>query len=160
MRNQLLATLYHFMYPVARLWWRVRAPVRIGVRGIVLDGKGRVLLVRHSYGSEGWGFPGGGPGRREPLADTIVREVREETAVHCRVEKLLGIYDSFTEGKSDHVALFVCRAVDSLQPRPASPEIVSCGFFPLTDLPLQASQGTRRRLAELQSDAAAHWDVW
>ncbi|MEZ4767492.1 MAG: NUDIX domain-containing protein [Caldilineales bacterium] len=160
MRNRLLATLYRFMYPVARLWWAVRAPVRIGVRGIVLDQQGRVLLVRHSYGSEGWGFPGGGPGRRERLADTIVREVREETGVHCQVEKLQGVYDSFAEGKSDHVAFFVCRAVDSAPPRPGSPEIVSCGFFAVDDLPAQASQGTRRRLAEMQAGNGAHWGLW
>lgn len=160
MRNQLLATLYRFMYPVARLWWMVRAPVRIGVRGVVLDPDGRVLLVRHSYGSEGWGFPGGGPGRRERLADTIVREVREETGVRCQVEQLLGVYDSFHEGKSDHVALFVCSAVQGSQPQPASPEIVACGFFSLNDLPPQASQGTRRRLAELQAGAPAHWGMW
>lgn len=160
MRNQLLATLYRVMYPLARLWWTVRAPVRIGVRGIVLDQEGRVLLVHHSYGSEGWGFPGGGPGRRERLADTIVREVREETGVHCRVERLQGIYDSFHEGKSDHVALFVCRAGTESLPRPASPEIVACGFFRLDDLPPQASQGTRRRLAELRAGNPAHWGMW
>lgn len=160
MRNLFLATLYRFMYPVARLWWTVRAPVRIGVRGIVLDSAGRVLLVRHSYGSEGWGFSGGGPGRHERLADTIVREVREETGVRCQVEKLLGVYDSFHEGKSDHVALFVCRAAEGSQPRPASPEIVACGFYPLNDLPPQASQGTRRRLAELQAGDPARWGMW
>lgn len=160
MRNQLLATLYRLMYPVARLWWTLRAPVRIGVRGIVLDQEGRVLLVRHSYGSEGWGFPGGGPGRRERLAETIVREVREETGVRCQVEKLLGVYDSFHEGKSDHVALFVCRAANGSQPRQTSPEIVASGFYSLNDLPSQASQGTRRRLAELQAGDSAYWGMW
>lgn len=160
MRNQFLATLYRFLYPLARVWWTLRAPVRIGVRGIVLDQEGRVLLVRHSYGSEGWGFPGGGPGRRERLADTIVREVREETGVRCQVEKLLGVYDSFAEGKSDHVALFVCRVATSPQPWPASPEIVSCAFFSMDDLPPQASLGTRRRLAELQTGDSARWGLW
>lgn len=160
MRNRFLATLYRFMYPLARLWWAVRAPVRIGVRGIVLDQDGRVLLVHHSYGFEGWGFPGGGPGRRERLADTIVREVREETGVRCQVERLLGVYDSFHEGKSDHVALFVCRAANGSQPQPASPEIVSCAFFAFDDLPPQASLGTRRRLSELQAGDAAFWGVW
>lgn len=160
MCDQLLAILYRFGYPVARLWWMLRAPVRIGVRGIVLDQEGRVLLVRHSYGSEGWGFPGGGPGRRERLADTIVREVREETGVRCQVENLLGIYDSFHEGKSDHVALFICRAPGGSQPRPTSPEIVASAFFPFDNLPPQASQGTRRRLAELQAGHSAHWGMW
>lgn len=48
MRRTLLAKLYHHAYPLARLWWRIVAPVRIGVRTIVLDSQGRVLLVRHT----------------------------------------------------------------------------------------------------------------
>ena len=160
MFKRLLPTLYRYAYPVARLWWMLRAPVRIGVRAIVLDGDERVLLVRHTYGSEGWGFPGGGPGRHEMLADTAVREVWEETGIRCRVERLLGIYDSFVEGKSDHVALFVCRVVGQAEPAARSPEIQRAGFFALNSLPSEASGGTRRRLAELSQSATAHWGQW
>ncbi len=160
MVNRLLATLYRYAYPLARLWWTVRAPVRIGVRAVVLDSQQRVLLVRHSYGTEGWGFPGGGPGRRERLADTAVREVWEETGIRSQVQRLHGLYDSFAEGKSDHVALFVCQADGDAQPVPVSAEIVACGFFPVDDLPPEASEGTRRRLAELQVEAPALWSLW
>jgi ADP-ribose pyrophosphatase YjhB (NUDIX family) len=160
MRKRFLSTLYRCAYPLAVLWWTLRSPVRIGVRGLVLDDEGRVLLVRHSYGREGWGFPGGAPKRREKLAATIVREVYEETGVECRVERLLGVYDSFVEGKSDHVALFVCRATRLVQPRPASPEIASAGYFAADQLPPGASDGTRRRIGEWQSDGPARWGLW
>ena len=109
MQNRLLSTLYRLAYPLARLWWRLWAPVRIGVRAIVFDTQNNVLLVRHAYGDEGWGFPGGAPKRLEGLADTAQREVWEETGLRVQVERLHGIFDSFVEGKSDHVALFVCR---------------------------------------------------
>jgi ADP-ribose pyrophosphatase YjhB (NUDIX family) len=155
-----LAKLYHYAYPLARLWWRIAAPVRIGVRAIVFDTEGRVLLVRHAYGSEGWGFPGGAPGRLEPLEETARREVWEETGVRCHVQRLLGIYDSFVEGKSDHVALFVCTAADPEQARPVSAEITETGFFPLDALPRGASSGTRRRLAELQNPRLSTWGPW
>ncbi len=160
MLRTLLAKLYHYAYPLARLWWRIAAPVRIGVRAIVLDSQGRVLLVRHAYGSEGWGLPGGAPGRLEPLEETAKREVWEETGVRCRVERLLGVYDSFVEGKSDHVALFVCSAVLPVQARPVSAEIVETGFFALHALPSGASSGTRRRLAELQDPYLSTWGQW
>lgn len=159
-QRTLLGSLYYYAYPLARLWWRVTAPVRIGVRAIVLDAHGRVLLVRHAYGSEGWGFPGGAPGRLEKLEDTARREVWEETGVRCQVERLLGIYDSFVEGKSDHVALFVGSAVGTETVRPVSAEIVAVDFFALDALPEGTSSGTRRRLAELQSLRQSHWGLW
>lgn len=159
-QRTLLGSLYYHAYPLARLWWRVTAPVRIGVRAIVLDTHSRVLLVRHAYGSEGWGFPGGAPGRLEKLEDTARREVWEETGVRCQVERLLGIYDSFVEGKSDHVALFVASAVGTETVRPVSAEIVAAGFFALDGLPEGTSSGTRRRLAELQSVGQGYWGLW
>lgn len=159
MKRKLLATLYHYVYPLARLWWKFAAPVKIGVRAIVLDASGRVLLVRHAYGHEGWGFPGGGPGRLEPLEETARREVWEETGVRCRVERLLGVYDSFVEGKSDHVALFVCTA-ETAQPKPVSAEILETGFFSQQALPSGASSGTLRRLAELRSSQRSYWGTW
>ena len=115
--------------------------------------------MRHAYGYEGWGFPGGGPGRLEPLAETAQREVWEETGVRCRVERLLGVYDSFIEGKSDHVALFVCTA-ENQQPRPVSPEILETGFFSQEALPSGVSSGTQRRLAELRSPLRSYWGDW
>jgi 8-oxo-dGTP pyrophosphatase MutT (NUDIX family) len=127
---------------------------------IVLDSKGRVLLVQHAYGDEGWGLPGGGPSRREALADTAVREVREETGIPCQVQQLLGIYDNFQEGKSDHVALFVGLATAQVDPSPVSPEILRAGYFPLSALPPGTSGGTRRRLAELSDNQGAYWGFW
>lgn len=160
MHHKVIGRFYGLAYPLARLWWRFSAPVRIGVRAIVLDPEQRVLLVRHAYGNEGWSFPGGGPGRREPLSRTAVREIWEETGINCRVERLLGLYDSFIEGKSDHVALFVCRSSAGEIPYPRSPEILSAGFFPLDALPPTTSAGARQRLAELAGGQQAVIAFW
>jgi ADP-ribose pyrophosphatase YjhB (NUDIX family) len=159
-QRAILGKLYYYAYPFARLWWRIAAPVKIGVRAVVFDAQGRVLLVRHAYGSEGWGFPGGAPGRLETLEATAQREVWEETGVRCRVERLLGIYDSFAEGRSDHVALFVCTALDAEHAKAVCAEIVEAAFFTLDTMPGSASAGTRRRLAELQSSHLNYWGDW
>lgn len=158
MQRRWLSWVYRLAYPLARLWWRQTAPVRIGVRAIVLDPQGRVLLVRHAYGYEGWSFPGGAPHRREALAQTAAREVWEETGVRCQVKRLLGVYDSFVEGKSDHVALFVCATEDTAT-QPASAEIAAAGFFDLAALPAGAASGARRRLAEMQTPDS-RWGDW
>src|SRR5262249_38686344 len=45
--------------PIFRAWWRIRRPATLGVRALINDETGRVLLVRHTY-AKGWHLPGGG----------------------------------------------------------------------------------------------------
>ena len=52
-----------FLAP-ARRWisqdyLRYRGTMTLGVRAMILDGEGRVFLVKHSY-VNGWEMPGGG----------------------------------------------------------------------------------------------------
>lgn len=134
-----------------RLWWRAVGPRTIGVRGVVLDGDGRVLLVRHTYGRSWWHLPGGGVRRREGLAEACVRELGEEVGVEVEggVDglELFGTYSNLTEGKSDHVTVFVVRRWQR-DDRGAG-EIAESVFADLDDLPADLSPGTRRRLDEL-----------
>jgi 8-oxo-dGTP pyrophosphatase MutT (NUDIX family) len=68
-------------YRVAAQLLRVLRPlVPIDWGGVkcVLTSSGRVLLVRHTYGSRGWDLPGGGRRRGESPVDAARREMREE----------------------------------------------------------------------------------
>ena len=40
-------------------YWRFARAMTLGVRTLVIDGEGRIFLVKHSYVS-GWHLPGGG----------------------------------------------------------------------------------------------------
>ncbi|MFV0458444.1 MAG: NUDIX hydrolase [Actinomycetales bacterium] len=57
----------------------------------VLDAHGRVLLIRRTD-NDAWALPGGGHEIGESIADTVVREVREETGYLVEVESLIGTY--------------------------------------------------------------------
>lgn len=59
------------------------------VLGIVMDSHDSVLLVRRS-GEERWIFPGGQSEPGESEAETVVREVMEETGVRCEAVSFVG----------------------------------------------------------------------
>lgn len=53
---------------------------------LVRDRRNRLLLIRHPDAPETWGTPGGGyEAGDDSLVETAVREVSEETGVHCSV---------------------------------------------------------------------------
>jgi 8-oxo-dGTP pyrophosphatase MutT (NUDIX family) len=61
------------------------------VTAVVEDDEGRVLLI-HRTDNDRWALPGGGMELGETVAQTVVREVREETGVDVEVVGLVGIY--------------------------------------------------------------------
>lgn len=80
-----------------RLLWLCHAKFMVGVTGIVRDGEGRVLLLRHRFWPKGrqWGLPSGCAARGERFEDTLAREVREETGLHVRVGGLVRLNSGY-----------------------------------------------------------------
>jgi 8-oxo-dGTP diphosphatase len=138
--------------------WRIRRPLLIGVRALIVR-DGAVLLIRHRSGRYPWALPGGGVERNERLAEAARREAREETGVPIRAEQLLGIYERFGDGISNYIAVFVCIAFGEPQP-PRSLEIAEARFFPLESLPTGTDAGTRRRVAEYLAGERGITRIW
>lgn len=133
--------------------------VTLGVRGIALDGEGRVCLVRHTY-IAGWHLPGGGVERGETAHDAMVREFREEAEIVADGPlRLLGLYHSGAGASRDHVALFTAPAFTLLGAKAPDREIAESGFFPADALPEGTSRGTAARLREFREGLlqASHW---
>ena len=61
------------------------------VVAIVTDGDGRVLLI-HKTDNNLWALPGGGHELGESIADTVTREVKEETGYDVEVQNVTGLY--------------------------------------------------------------------
>ncbi|MCA0399376.1 MAG: NUDIX domain-containing protein [Proteobacteria bacterium] len=121
----------------------------LGVRAAVLDGEGRVFLVRHSY-IPGWHLPGGGVERGQHLRAALEAELREEGNILLEGEPhLFAVYHNKIAAPRDHVALYVVRHFRQSAPRLRDREIVEAGFFSLGALPEGTTPATRRRLAEI-----------
>jgi 8-oxo-dGTP pyrophosphatase MutT (NUDIX family) len=123
---------------------------RVGAAAVILDERGYVLLVRHTYGRLNWELPGGASEPGESVVETALREVREETGLKVKAERLTGIY--YDPEQDAHHFVFRCRTVDGAAPVPGSEEISACAFCAPDDAPRPISDFTLRRIR----DAVAH----
>ena len=91
---------------VRRRWWRI-ARVRLeGCRVLAFDRQGRVLLIRHSYGSGNWLLPGGGIARGEAPLLAAQRELAEETGLRLTDPRCLAVIDEPLYGTINRVHLY------------------------------------------------------
>ncbi|HET9717226.1 MAG TPA: NUDIX domain-containing protein [Pseudolabrys sp.] len=134
---------------VLHFYWRFSRGTTLGARAIVIDGTGRVFLIKHSY-VEGWHLPGGGVEVGETVLEALARELAEEGNFRLTAApQLYGIYFNKRISRRDHVALFIVRDFQQEgEPRP-NHEIVAHGFFAPDALPEGTTRGTRARIAEV-----------
>ena len=134
---------------IAHLSFLAARPMTLGVRGVVIDPAGAVLLVKHSYVA-GWHFPGGGVEVGETCETALARELAEEAHVIVEAPTVLhGLFFNRHVSLRDHVAVYVVRHFRVLGERAADREILAARFFAPDSLPEDTSRATRARLGEI-----------
>ena len=83
-----------------------------GTRVFVIDKDNRILMVKHRYEEQGkieefWVIPGGGVESGEYTTDGGIREVKEETGLDIKINRLLWT----VEEKSQHTNYFLGEIV-------------------------------------------------
>jgi len=137
-----------FTRPLFFAWSRATRGMTLGVRAVAVDGRGRVLLVKHTY-LRGWWLPGGGVDRGETTQDAVARELREEAGlVATGAPRLVSVHSNERFFRGDHVLVFVIDAFEEGE-RTSHGEIAEVGWFAPDTLPEDAHRATRDRLAEI-----------
>src|SRR5262245_21632276 len=104
------------------VFWRFSRGLTLGVRAVVIDGQGRVFLIRHSYVA-GWHLPGGGVEAGETVLSALTRELAEEGNITLDEPPLLhGVFFNARVSRRDHVAVSVVRAFHQDTPPQSSEE--------------------------------------
>jgi ADP-ribose pyrophosphatase YjhB (NUDIX family) len=140
-------------------YWRFSRGATLGARAMVIDGAGRIFLIKHSY-VDGWHLPGGGVETGESIGEALARELAEEGNIRLtRPPRLHAVYFNKRASRRDHVALFIVRDFrQDGHPQP-NHEIIAHGFFAPDALPEDASRATRARVAEVIGGAAIS-ELW
>jgi ADP-ribose pyrophosphatase YjhB (NUDIX family) len=125
--------LYRLAHQARKNWLQLVGGQVYGCTIIARDGNGHVLLVRHSYGSRQWAFPGGGMKPDEDVLAAATREFAEELRCGLIDPLHLGTLD-----KTFHGARHIAHAVTGLahgEPNPDMREVVEARFFARDALP-------------------------
>src|SRR5579859_2312031 len=102
-----MPSLLQLAFRFQKQLWQLLRPRTRGVKVMLFNDAGRILLVRNTYGaSHLWVFPGGGIRPWEQPARAAEREIREELG--CGVQGLTPVSTHFSvaEGKRDTIVLF------------------------------------------------------
>jgi ADP-ribose pyrophosphatase YjhB (NUDIX family) len=81
----------------------------LGCSATLFDEQGDKVLLTRRVDNGRWCLPGGQAEAGESVAETCVREMREETGLHVQVARLLGVYSSphqlleYADGNRYHV---------------------------------------------------------
>ena len=145
--------------PLVHLYWRFSRGATLGARAMVIDGKARVFLVKHSY-VDGWHLPGGGVETGETLLTALARELAEEGNIQLTAPpRLHGMFFNKRVSRRDHVALYIVREFRQDGPPVPNHEIIAHGFFAIDALPEDTGRATRARIAEVFGGAAVS-ELW
>lgn len=75
--------IYKIIFPLRRLY-RTNKTRAYGV----IEHEGKILLVKNWLGTGNWSLPGGGAKKGEDTADTLKRELHEETGLDVDISKV------------------------------------------------------------------------
>jgi ADP-ribose pyrophosphatase YjhB (NUDIX family) len=133
-----------------------------GVTAVVFDDQDRLLLAQRADNGH-WALIAGCMDPGEQPAETVVREVYEETAVHVRPERITSVFtqppNTYPNGdRCEFVDItFRCRAIGG-EARVNDDESLHVGWYPLDALP-PITPLCRRRLEAALTPSEAAWFV-
>jgi len=129
---------------------------------IIRDKEGRVLLIRRGDG-RGWSLPGGIMEPGERLAESVVREVREETGLEVEPVRVVGVYSdpavmliTYPNGDRTHLVstTFECRVVGG-ELRADGDESLDVAYFAPDALPPDLVSGHAIRIRDALANREA-----
>jgi 8-oxo-dGTP pyrophosphatase MutT (NUDIX family) len=142
---------YRVAYALLRTWWWAARPHVTGVKCVLRDAAGRVLLVRHTYGPPLWDLPGGIHRRSEQPHETARREMAEELGLDRAGWSPLGIVRGRIMHRRDTIHVFGLQLAAERPALTADPvELAQTRWCEPADLPRPLAYYASGILRELE----------
>ena len=104
------------LFVLKRIYWFIRRPRTQGVKCII-EKDGEILMIRRTFGTDKWVFPGGGIKSGESPEDAIRREIEEDLGVAPRFVRKLGEFTQRVHYRNETIHCFSSTFVDiNVQP--------------------------------------------
>lgn len=131
-------------FAIRRQWRQWRKAPLAGCVVIISDLDGNIILVRHSYGGQGWALPGGGMTFGEDPQLAARREILEELGMELGTMRLVARVEETLSHSPHTVHLFEAKSEDF--PRADRREVLEARYFPRHSLPEPQTAHTRKWL--------------
>ncbi len=121
------------------------------VRGVVLNDKNEILLIRENVDGK-WAIPGGFADVSYSPKEIAVKEVEEEAGIHVEAGRLVAVYFNERHNPGDKWSIYKyfihCKWISG-EPKTGS-ETNAVGFFSLDNLPpLSELRNTEKQIREV-----------
>ena len=120
--------------------------------GAAIVRDGQILLIKRLKPPEAgcWSLPGGKVDFLEPVADAVVREIREEIGVAIALERLLGVAEMVGLDDQHWVSAIYLATIVAGEPRVCEPtKHADTAWFSLDKPPAALSAAARDAFAAL-----------
>jgi ADP-ribose pyrophosphatase YjhB (NUDIX family) len=127
--------------------------IRVGCSATIINDEGKVLLTRRLDNGQ-WCLPSGGMDAGESPSETCVREVFEETGLHVRVTRLVGVYSDpnqlvmYVDGNKVQIVALHFEAEITGGTLSLSNETSDFGYFSLKEMEGMEMLGHHKRRIE------------
>jgi ADP-ribose pyrophosphatase YjhB (NUDIX family) len=114
-----------------------RGKVWLAVSGLVISPEGHWLVVKKRYGGlKGqWSLPAGFVNEGETADEAVIREVKEETGIDCKVKGLIGLRTGvIAEEVSDNMVVFLLELTKDVTIKHQENELYEAKFISPEDL--------------------------
>ena len=114
--------------------------ITLGCSAAIFDPTRQKLLLTRRTDNGRWCLPGGRMDAGEDAAEACMREVLEETGLHVRIERLIGVYSNpnfileYADGERCHIVSLHFEAAPIAGTLSISDETTEYGYFSLNDI--------------------------
>ncbi|MFA5942233.1 MAG: NUDIX hydrolase [Candidatus Paceibacterota bacterium] len=106
--------------------------INIGIGGVILRGKSKILLTKRKTDPSVWTIPSGYMEKDENIFETIIREAKEETNIVIKPRGVVGVRQRITEKEGNNFWILTIADYKSGKVTPDNSEILETQFIPLS----------------------------